>query len=211
MIKNNSKYKRVELPWPDNFYEPISGEERYQLLVAAINEEDNEENQLRLKLWQYRYDSVAKNNGKPSTDKFMRLWLDLEFASGRTSSLFGGKKISKLIKQDLDNLGWSVMDEYGDLGRELLHMELVQAGRYYFELCSTDRNYNTELFGMKQISRERFFDKIVSDVHRICYKTPKAFGLQKELELFTKAMTEALEIDYPDKIKDWEDVMKKNL
>lgn len=191
----------VEIPWPDSYYEPVSGEERYKLLQAAMQEEDSEENRLRLKLWEYRYDSAKKNNGKPKIDNFMRLWMNLEFASGRTSSVFGVKKVIKELTKDKEALGWEEMQAYGELGANLLYQELLQGGRYYFELCASDKNYNSELFGIKHISQDKFLNKITGDVYRICYMTPKAFGLQESFSVFTEAITEALAMDYPEQME----------
>ena len=201
MYQNSRRTRIVELPWPDSYYEPISGDKRYELLNAALGEEDSEENRLRLKLWEYRYGKVAENNGKPKLDNFMKLWLDLEYFSGRTNSFFGVKKATKEIKKDMDHLGCQEMKEYGELGLALLYEELVQAGRYYFELCASDKNYTTEIFGLKTISQEKFVNKITDDVFRICYKTPKLLNLQDDLEMFTKAVTEALDTDYPEQIQ----------
>ncbi len=209
MYQNKRKGNIQELPWPDSYYAPNSGEERYKLLDAAMSEQDSEENRLRFRLWECRYGQFAKNNGKPKLDYFMKLWMDLDFASGRTSSMFGVKKVIKEINKDLEVLGFSVAHEYGELGQELLYQEMVQGGRYYLALCATDKNYNSELFGLKQISEERFFDKITSDVYRVCYRTPKAFGIQEELEMFTKAVTEALELDYPEAMDDLHRVIEK--
>ncbi len=209
MYQNRRKRDVQELTWPDSYYVPASGEERFKLLDAALSEEDSEENRLRFLLWEFRYGQIKKNDGKPKTDYFMKLWMDLEFASGRTSSIFGVKKVIKEIKKDLEVLGFNELQEYGELGQELLYQEMVQAGRYYFELSATDKNYNSELFGLKQISDDKFFDKITEDVYRICYRTPKAFGLQGELELFTKAVTEALQLDYPELIDDLHRIIEK--
>ncbi len=209
MYQNGKRNKIMELPWPDSFYEPISGDRRYKLLEEALGEEDSEENRLRLKLWEYRYGSVSRNNGKPSMDNFMKLWLDLEFYSQKTNSLFGVKNVAKEIKRDIDNMGYQEMQEYGELGLAMLYQEFVQAGRNYFMLCASDRNYTTELFGIKKISDERFIEKITGDVYRICYLTPKAFKLQEDLEMFTKAVTEAFEIDYSEQIDDLNAVIKK--
>ena len=210
MYQNSRRNEIMELPWPDSYYEPISGDRRYKLLEAALGEEDSEENRLRLKLWEYRYGSVSRNNGKPSMDNFMKLWLDLEFYSQKTNSIFGVKNAAKEIKRDIDSLGYQEMQEYGELGLTMLYQELVQAGRYYFNLCASDRNYTTELFGIKKISDERIVDKITGDVYRVCYMTPKAFKLQEDLEMFTKAVTEALEIEYPEQIKNLNAVIQKN-
>ncbi len=210
MYRKSRRYQIEELTWPANFYEPISGEERYTLLEAAMKEVDSEENRLRYVLWQCRYGSTEKNHGKPKVDYFMKLWMDLEFASGRTSSVFGVKKVVKDIKKDLDQLGVTKMKEYGELGQELLYQEFVQGGRYYFELCASDKNYNTELMGLKQISDNHFLSKILSDVYRICYTTPTAFDLKEDLELFTKAVTNALEMDYPDLSEDLHKAIEAN-
>lgn len=194
-IKKNHMIE--QLPWPDNYYEPQSGKDRKLLLDKAM-EEENEANRIRYALWEARYGKVAKNNGKPGTDGFMKLWMDLEYASGRISSIFGIKKIGKELRRDIKNLECSDIEQYGELGQELLFMEMVQGARYYFELCAEDRNYNTEAFGLVPITEERFKNKIAADVYRICFETPKVYGVEQELALFTKGVMEALKIDFPE-------------
>ena len=209
MKQNRRRNKALDLTWPDNYYAPVSGEERYKFLDAAIQDEDSEANRFRLKLWEYRYGAVAKNKGKPKMDGFMKLWMDLKFASGRTNAVFGVKSVIKEIKKDIKSLGFSELDQYDEVEKDLLYKELVQAGQYYLELCASDKSYNTELFGLKQISDEHFEQKIINDVYSICYMTPSVFDLQKELELFTKAVTEALEKDYPELIPDLNAAVEK--
>lgn len=186
-----------QLPWPDNYYEPQSGADRKVLLDEAMLE-DNEANRIRYELWESRYGKVAKNNGKPKTDGFMKLWMDLEYASGRMSAIFGVKKIGKDIRNDVKKLECNEIEQYGELGQELLFMEMVQGARYYFDLCAGDKNYNTEAFGLVPITEERFKNKIAEDVYRICYTTPKAYGVEQELKLFTNAVMEALKMEYPE-------------
>lgn len=199
------------LSWPDNYYERLSGAERRRLLDEAILMNDTEENRMRLKIWECRYGKVPKGKSETGMDRFIKLWMDLDYASHRLGAVFGLRFIVKPIRQDMDILGITRLQDFGAYGEELMYQEMVQMGRYYFALCEEDKSYTSLALGLSRLNHEQFLQKITEDVYRICYQTPKVFGLQKELKLFTRAVTEALEIDFPGQKIKLMDAVQTNL
>lgn len=182
--------------WPESYYEPIEGGRRKKLLDQAMQEEDSKENQIRLKLWEYRYGKVAKNGGKPEVDYYIRFLMNLRFATAKINSIFSSTSIVKELRQDLKKMGVEEMKQMGDSEEALLYKEFVQLGRFYLDLCTKDKNYTTTCMGIVSLKEDKLYDKIAEDVYRIAYKGPKALGLDKELSVFTKAFTEAFETEF---------------
>ncbi len=187
-----------KLSWPDNYYERLSGTKRRRLLDEALQLDDSEENRMRLKIWECRYGTATVRGTEAEVDRFMKLWMDLDYASHRLGAVWGFRFIVKPIRKDMGILGITRLQEFGVHGEDLMYKEMVQMGRTYFAICAEDKSYTSAALGLTHISHEKFLQKITENVYRICYQTPKAFGLEKELALFTKAITEALEIDYPE-------------
>ncbi len=84
--------------------------------------------------------------------------------NGLSESVFydflGKRRAVREIRKVKEDWDVELLKGRGELGEKLMYQELYNLIRFYMELCATDRNYTTTLFGMMRMDEEKVVQKI---------------------------------------------------
>lgn len=185
-----------ELSFPENYYESHDPLERYEILSKEWEQDKSPENELRMAMWEDRYGRY--DGKKPQIDRYIRLWLDFHFASEKKNSFLGRGSAKKSLLSDLKAFGYGLIEGKGEGAKEILYEELKNLSKFYLSLCTTDKTYRSKFLGILRMTDDDVMEKMQREVYEIAVATPKAFSLEKEYEIFSRASLDAYKEDYPD-------------
>ncbi|MEE8836240.1 MAG: DUF6553 family protein [Eubacteriales bacterium] len=175
-------------PWVVQYMYELDRKKRKELLDRAIElEGETPENELRRKLYDARYDEIDGQN----VDYFIRGWMGLFYLKGTTPNVFTKRKISKTRREIFSDWKMQLMEEYGDVGRDVMYEEFFNTTKLYIDLCKRDKGYNSVLLGLGKIKEDTLTGKIANDIFDIAWQVPRDTGMAEELEVFTRAATDA--------------------
>ena len=189
--------RREAAPWPESYYIETVPQKRWDLLQDAIEsgKMDQEEAALREKLWKRRY-SNGRSPKAPPRDGYVALWVTMNVHSKDIDSRFRRRGIIKEIQNMLDELG--IDDPQADAReKELTQQELFHAMEIYYSTCN-EGTYNSQIFGLMRMKKDRLIDKIIADVYTVAYEMPAKMELSERFAPLRKAAYDAFCETYPE-------------
>ncbi len=186
----------MDTPVIAQYYRESDPLKRKELLDQAIaSGEDKEANEIRQEIWNARYGTKSEQGGP--ADGFLRLWMLLEFNRNTAKKWFGVKGACKEIRKEMDSVNFHDFLSRGGLYEELMYRECKHLVAVYIDLCGKDKTYNSVLLGMMTMKKENAEAKLKRDLYETAVCVPRDLGLQKELELITRAARELYEVQFP--------------
>ncbi len=182
----------VNLTPMEAYYSTIEPLERYALL-EALDAEGKEENASRRLLWEKRY--PEEKGQRP--DKYMQLWMLLEFNKSTGNRFLGARSARKEIRKSLEALEFDTLSR-DEKTRELLYQECCQLVRAYIALCREDRTYNSVIMGIVPMKKEQARKKLKTDLYETAVALPKLLKMEEDLSLITQAAAAVYEETFPD-------------
>lgn len=181
------------------YYQEYDPMKRRRILEKSIQQgEDPERNQLRMELWELRYQEPSKAVKGGRSDGFLLLWMNLKYADGNTGGfLIGTRRTIKEIKKTLEKLQIVKWKEKGGLYEECLYEECCHLMELYIYSCVSDKNYSSGLLGLMALPKEKVDSKITSDMYGAAIRVPRNLNLEKELDIITRAAKEVYSRHYP--------------
>ena len=189
--------RREAAPWPESYYLETAPQKRWELLQEAISSGkiDQEEAALREKLWKRRYGEKTSPKAQPR-DGYIALWVTMNVHARDINSRFRRRGIIKEIQTMLDQLG--IDDPQASAQeKELTQQELFHAMEIYYSTCS-EGTYNSQIFGLMRMKKDRLIDKIIADVYLVAYEMPAKMELSERFAPLRKAAYDAFCETYPD-------------
>ncbi|WP_274422875.1 DUF6553 family protein [Blautia sp. XA-2221] len=184
----------MDTPTIAEYYREADPRKRKALLEQALaSGEDMEANEIRREIWEARY----KDDGTNVADGYLKFWMSMEFNKNAGNRLFGVKSAQKEIRKELNSVKYPEFLNKSELHKELLYRECCHLIKLYMDLCKTDRSYNTMLCGIITIKEEDAKAKLQKDIYKTAVCLPKDLGMEKELDLLTRAAREMYELHFP--------------
>lgn len=177
---------RLSGAWYSFYSEPDPMRRRRMLKELLLSEADDGANQYRLLLFNVRYGDETKNSSE--LDRFLFQFVNMVqvYRSARIFRKNARREVEKLMKQLL----WSDAMRYGEAGKNALYWELRSAAMRYFKTCESS-GYNRGLFGMVASGDASRKDRICRDVWQMTTGLTERCGLQEELDIWNRAVTDA--------------------
>ena len=139
----------MDTPTIAQYYREHDPLKRKQLLETSIAQgEEPENNEIRKKIWEIRYNDKAETGGDARADGFLALWMILEFNRNAGNKFFGARGARKDIEKQLKKLQFQEFANGGERERELLYRECCHLVKTYMELCESDKSYTSMLCGI---------------------------------------------------------------
>lgn len=181
---------------PVLYFQKTDKNERRQIL-DRIKEKEGETEFVLIceELFENRY--VPKNKNVQEIDHAIRGWLNIRFLPETAKGFFSKKKLPEKVQEILDDLGYSVCEKYGSIGRELWFKELCNTARVYVALCQRDKAYGSVILGLGKVKPERLMNKIGEDMVNTTYTIPKQIGKLIEFEQLAQAAKTVFVETYP--------------
>lgn len=184
----------MDTPTIAEYYREADPRKRKALLEQALaSGEDMEANGIRREIWEARY----SDDGTNVADGYLKFWMAMEFNKNAGSRWFGVKSAQKEIRKELDSVKYTEFLNKSELHKELLYRECCHLIKLYMDLCKTDRSYNSMLCGIITIKEDDAKAKLQKDIYKTAVCLPKDIGMEKELELLTRAAREMYELHFP--------------
>ncbi len=188
----------MDTPTIAEYYKEHDPLKRKDLLEKSISlGEDLENNEIRRRLWEIRYENKAESGTDARADGFLALWMILEFNRNAGGKLFGAKGARKDVKKQLEKLRFHEFLTGDERHQELLYRECCHLVKMYMELCESDKSYTSILCGIMSMNAEKAKAKLQKDIHETAVLLPPVLGMEKELEILTKAAREMYELHFP--------------
>lgn len=186
----------MDTPIIAQYYRETEPQKRKELLEQAIaSGEDQEANAIRKEIWEARYKDIT-NDGSLA-DGYLKFWMALEFNRNAGHKVFGSGRAQKEIFKELDDVKFREISKKSSLHEELLYRECLQLVKFYMDLCEKDKNYNSILCGLVTIKKDSAISKLKRDIYETAIRLPKELGLEKDLELISRAAREVYELQFP--------------
>ena len=180
----------MDTPTIAAYYREYDPMERLKLLEQSIQAgEEPEKNEIRKELWEIRYSDIPKN-GEQRADGFFILWMAMEYNKNPGKRLFGVKSARKELGRHLEKLQFAGLCAKGSLYQELLYRECCHLVRSYMDISMHDRNYNSTLFGIMTMSKDRSHEKLANDIYETAIALPREVNMEEELAFIIKAARE---------------------
>lgn len=176
-------------------YDPLKRKQFLEQSIAAG--EEKEANLIRKELWENRYKGSREKDTDVPADRYLALWMSMEFGKDSSGRMFGRKGARKEIARKLKELGLEKLQKKSDLHRELLHRECVHMVKTYMELCEKDKTYNTTFFGIVPINEKTAKNKLQKDIYDTAVILPADIEMEEELQMITEAARIAYEAHFP--------------
>ena len=179
----------------ESYYEEIDPAKRRNILdeyIAAAGGSDPAAS-YRKALYEYRYVDPADPQKK--LDRFMLAFLDFLYLY-RSSRILPGRYV-KEVKTTIGSLELDERVHTDPLFAEAFSLEVRNAARRYFETCKTD-GYHRKFFGITASKPEEKEKQRCIDVWRISYGLAERLGLEEEMDLFCRALSEAYRLSRVD-------------
>ncbi len=188
----------MDTPTIAQYYREHDPLKRKQLLETSIAQgEEPENNEIRKKIWEIRYNDKAETGGDARADGFLALWMILEFNRNAGNKFFGARGARKDIEKQLKKLQFQEFANGGERERELLYRECCHLVKTYMELCESDKSYTSMLCGIMSMSDDKAKAKLQKDMYETAIVLPASLGMEKELELLIRASKEMYELHFP--------------
>jgi hypothetical protein len=188
----------MDTPTIAAYYREQDPMKRRQLLETSIQEgEEPEQNAIRRELWEIRYKENSEVEPGSKADGFLGLWMSMEFNQDAAGRLFGAKSARRELTKQLEKLEFARFQTGDELHQELLYRECCHMVKTYMELCETDKSYNTTLFGILSVSKDKAKEKLKTDVYKTAVALPGAIHMEQELGIITRAAKEMYELHFP--------------
>ncbi len=195
----------MELNWPDDYYASQDPEKRKIMLDQAIAQKlAPKEDEIRRILWNKRY------NGRPGVDEFLACYIDLQFFAKSVTSDRGLRWHKKEYKRVLDMLGQELVDQYGEMGAELVYLEIYHTIERYIDSCATDKRYSTMILGLGHLKDEQIIRKIALELYGICNNVAPAITESEEFKRFRQAARDCFCAKYPEYADSFDYMMENN-
>lgn len=179
----------------ESYYEEIDPAKRKKILdeyLAAAGDSDPAA-AYRKALYEYRFVDPADPQRK--LDRFMLAFLDFLYLY-RSSRVLPGR----YVKEVEATIGALELDERvhtDPLFAEAFNLEVRNAARRYFDTCKTD-GYHRKFFGIAASKPEEKEKQRCIDVWRMSYGLAERLGLEEEMDLFCRALSEAYRLSRVD-------------
>lgn len=188
----------MDTPTIAEYYREHDPLKRRKLLENSIAQgEEPENNEIRKKIWELRYSDKAETGGDARADGFLALWMILEFNRNAGNRFFGARGARKDVGKQLAKLKFQEFSDGDERQKELLYRECCHLVKTYMELCESDRSYTSMLCGIMSMSGEKAKAKLQKDIYETAFVLPANLGMEKELELITRAAKEVYELHFP--------------
>ena len=179
----------------ESYYEEIDPAKRKRILdeyLAAAGGSDPAAS-YRKALYEYRYVDPADPQKK--LDRVMLAFLDFLYLY-RSSRVLPGRYV-KEVQATIKALELDEKVHADPLFAEAFGMEIRNAARRYFETCKTD-GYHRKFFGITASKPEEKEKQRCIDVWRMSYGLAERLGLEAEMDLFCRALSEAYRLSRVD-------------
>ena len=179
----------------ESYYEEIDPTRRKKILdeyLAAAGDSDPAA-AYRKALYEYRYVDPADPQKK--LDRVMLAFLDFLYLY-RSSRVLPGRYV-KEVQATIKALELDEKVHADPLFAEAFGMEIRNAARRYFETCKTD-GYHRKFFGITASKPEEKEKQRCIDVWRMSYGLAERLGLEEEMDLFCRALSEAYRLSRVD-------------
>ena len=187
----------MDTPIIAQYYRETEPKKRKELLNQAIaSGEDQEANEIRREIYEARYKNTTNDGG--IADGYLKFWMALEFNRNAGHKIFGPGRAQKEILRELDDVKFREIRNKSALHEELLYKECKQLVKFYMDLCEKDKNYNSVLCGLVTIKKDSAVAKLKREIYETTIRLPQELGLEKELDLVSKAAREVYELQFPD-------------
>lgn len=186
----------MDTPIIAQYYKETDPSKRKALLDQAIaSGEDAEANAVRKEILDARYKTVMSDG--TVADGYLKFWMALEFNRNAGHKIFGAGRAQKEILRELDDVKFRELRAKSPLHEELLYKECMHLVKLYIDLCERDKNYNSVLCGLVTIKKDNAIAKLQKDLYETAICLPQEIGLNKDLDLLTKATREVYELQFP--------------
>lgn len=187
-----------KLNYVDIYYREFVPQKREKILEQLLAENDSEENQIRKELFEKRYGEKSQRRDQDRADGFVKLWMNMKFSAENVTGWFGVRGMKKEITKQMSVLGIPQFMSRGELVQEMLYREYYHLTALYIDISMKDKNYTSAFMGMMPIKEENVYRKIAADVFKVAYDVPRRVDMEDELEMLSKAATEAFRNILPD-------------
>ncbi|MCR5108815.1 MAG: hypothetical protein K6B28_11715 [Lachnospiraceae bacterium] len=187
----------MEAVWTYEYRRETDRKKRKEILKNREAESPGSSDvEIRQKLWEKRYD---KKNGY-DIDYFIRGLVNLQSLKRRVYLPGEKKRLKKEIESIKKDWQFAECEAYGETGANALYDELYNMTLLYIEICQRDKVYNSVLWGIGHISKEKQEQKIIDEIHEIAETIPEKIEAGEELDPFKKAALDALGSIYTDSV-----------
>ena len=176
------------------FYKELEPDRRKELYKTAVQEsEDDGANSLRKELMEMRYTDPRDSSRK--VDNF--LW-NMVILPGYMRPMYFIKAIGEReIKGIIRDLGLEDAQEWDESKRAAAYWEYRNTAARYLTTCEGP-SYAKKLFGTMHSTDEEKLAKTAKDFYSMAVLVPAKYGVEKELELFIRALKDAFLAYSPD-------------
>lgn len=176
------------------FYKELDPDRRRELYKTAVQEsEDDGANALRKGLMEMRYTDPRDSSRK--VDNF--LW-NMVILPGYMRPMYFIKAIGEReIKGVIRELGLENAQEWDESKRAAAYWEYRNTAARYLTTCEGP-SYAKKLFGTMHSTDEEKLARTAKDFYSMAVLVPAKYGVEKELELFIRALKDAFLAYSPD-------------
>ena len=181
------------------FYRELDPDRRRELYKTAVQEnEDDGANAFREELMELRYTDPRDSSHK--VDNF--LW-NMVILPGYMRPMYFIKAIGEReIKGVIRELGLENAEDWDETKRSAAYWEYRNTAARYLSTCEGP-SYAKKLFGTMHSSAEEKLAKTTKDFYSMAVLVPAKYGVEKELELFIRALKDAFLAYSPDAARLW--------
>ena len=182
----------IAFEWPQAFYLPTDGALRKIALDRAVLEKlEPEKDKIRAEIWERRYNDPA------GVDRFLAGYMNLNYYANVVKGSLWARTHKKEMKQTQAYLCYDIPEKYGELGEEMLYLELYHMLDYYIDICLKDKKYGGILMGFGTMKKENLVNKIASDLYKTSHCLPESLEVSPTHELFQKAAKQCFYNRFP--------------
>lgn len=188
--------KRVRI-YAENMGSGLADPKRSSVYNMRGLEPATQEDDLRKELF------LQRHTGPRGQEVDKDLWALMELMRLSREKSMRSAGDGRLLRKILRDLGFDVIKEQGEQGRELLYLELRNAVRRYLACC-TGADYAKAFFGMVAATKERQNEKTTEDIWyatkglaRKCKRILVGEDME-HFELYAQAVLDAFYAFYPE-------------
>lgn len=184
---------QIDECWKE-FYKELDPDKRLELYRTIVQEnEDDGANALRRELMEQRYTDPRDSSHK--VDNF--LW-NMVILPGYMRPMYFIKAIGEReIKGIIRDLGLEDAQGWDESKRAAAYWEYRNTAARYLTTCEGP-SYAKKLFGTMHSTDEEKLAKTAKDFYSMAVLVPAKYGVEKELELFIRALKDAFLAYSPD-------------
>ena len=179
----------------ESYYEEIDPAKRRKILAEYIAAAGDSDPAASYRKALYEYRNVDPADPQRKLDRFMLAFLDFLYLY-RSSRILPGRYL-KEVKTTIGSLELDERVHTDPLFAEAFSLEVRTAARRYFETCKTD-GYHRKFFGITASKPEEKEKQRCIDVWRMSYGLAERLGLEEEMDLFCRALSEAYRLSRVD-------------